>query len=80
LKQFVAIDKDAFFEKAKKKDDPFEEISKRLQGETGTQISTLKIPGVLVYRDAWRTYPAQSLAAHTIGLMGYQGNEYLGRY
>lgn len=80
LKQFAAIDKDVFFEKAAKKDDPFEELNKHLEGKTGEDIQALKIPGVLVYRDAWRTYPAQRLASHTIGLMGYQGTEFRGRY
>jgi cell division protein FtsI/penicillin-binding protein 2 len=80
LRQFVALNKNEFMEKAAKKDDPFEELSKRLEEKTGEEIQKMKIPGVIVYRDAWRTYPAQSLAAHAVGLMGFQGTEYRGRY
>jgi len=80
LKQFVAIDRTIFFEKAKKENDPFEELTKRLEKETGDDITKLKLPGVSIYHDAWRTYPAQKVAAHVIGIMGYKGDEYKGRY
>lgn len=80
LKKYVAIPQDVFFEKASKKSDPFEEIAKRLDEKTGVEINKLKIPGVIVYRDAWRMYPADNLASHAIGLMGYKGDDYEGRY
>lgn len=80
LRQFVAIDRADFFEKAQKENDPFEEITKRLEKKTGDDINALKLPGVSIYRDAWRTYPAQKVASHVIGLMGYKGDELKGRY
>jgi len=80
LRQYVALDRDDFMKKAEKENDPFEELSKRLEGKTGEEINKLKIPGVIIYRDSWRTYPAKSLAAHAIGLMGFQGTEFRGRY
>lgn len=80
LKMHVALDRDEFLEKAQKKDDPYEELVKRLETTTGDAIRALKIPGVIIYRDTWRLYPANKVAAHAIGLLGYKGDEFRGRY
>lgn len=80
LKEHVALDKEEFLEKAEKKDDPYEEIEKRLETETGDAIRSLKIPGVIIFKDTWRLYPAGRVAAHAIGLLGFKGNDFGGRY
>lgn len=80
LKAHVAVDKEEFLEKASKKDDPYEEIARRLESETGDIIRALKIPGIIIYRDTWRLYPAERVASHAIGLMGYKRDELGGRY
>ncbi len=81
LSTYIKLDKESFLEKAYKTDDPYEEIQKKLDKNTGEQISDLKMDGVIVSKDTWRVYPADSLASQTIGLTGFDGtNKVAGRY
>lgn len=81
LNAITPIDKELFLAKAQKSNDPYEEISRRLPNEAAEKIQELKIPGVAVTRERWRTYPGETMAAHTVGLIGYDaGNELAGRY
>ena len=81
LNAITPIDHDLFLIHAGKVGDPYEEISKRLDQETAEKIQALKIPGVSVTSERWRAYPGETLAAHAIGLMGYDGGDTLaGRY
>jgi cell division protein FtsI (penicillin-binding protein 3)/stage V sporulation protein D (sporulation-specific penicillin-binding protein) len=81
LSQYLKIDKDSFIEKASKKEDSYEEIQKKIDRAVGQSISALRIPGVDVVKDTWRIYPANSLAAQTIGIIGYDKQDKVaGRY
>jgi cell division protein FtsI/penicillin-binding protein 2 len=77
-----ALNQDTFLQKALKKDDPYEEILKRVSKDDGAKIAELAIPGVQVYKERWRVYPAQKLAAHTVGFIGFRTNDEMlaGRY
>lgn len=74
------INRENFFIKARKAHDPYEELAKRLSREAAAGISSLGIPGVSVYAEKWRIYPGGSMAAHTVGFIGYKGDELAGRY
>jgi cell division protein FtsI/penicillin-binding protein 2 len=74
------LDRDDFIAKANKANDPYEEIRKRVDQETGEKISKLKLPGVMLYQDKWRYYPGGTLASNVLGFMGYKGDEFAGRY
>jgi stage V sporulation protein D (sporulation-specific penicillin-binding protein) len=76
----LPIDRELFMAKAKKQYDPYEEITKRLDPAIAERLQALKIPGISVTRDRWRSYPGESMAAHAVGLVGFQGNELAGRY
>ena len=80
LSEVTALDKEDFLIRASKPNNAYVEIAKRLSQETAEQIQTLKIKGVTVAREKWRTYPGGKIAAHTIGLVGYKGDEFSGRY
>ncbi|MDP2651053.1 MAG: penicillin-binding protein 2 [bacterium] len=80
INQILPLDQGEFMAKARKEGDPYEELSRRLPQEEADKIQALKIPGVSVYRERWRFYPGKELAAHAIGLMGYQGDDFGGRY
>lgn len=80
VNELIPTDHDEFIEKATKKNDPYEEIAVRVDAEIGEKISQLKIPGLSVYKDRWRFYPGGSTASHVIGILGYKGDEYAGRY
>ena len=76
----VTLKQDDFFAKAGKKDDPYEEVANHLSESEAKAISLLKIPGVKIVPEKWRLYPGDQLASHTLGLVGYKGDELAGRY
>lgn len=81
LSEVYPIDRGLFMQKASKVNDPYEELEKKIDAETGQKIANLKIPGVQVFKDNWRYYPGNSMAAQTIGLIGFdKGNHLAGRY
>jgi len=80
LSSTISIDKTVFFTKASKKQDPYEEITRRVEPEKATAIQKLKLPGVEVYKERWRFYPGNSMAAHGLGFVAYKDNDLGGRY
>ncbi len=75
------LDQADFTEKANKQDDTYEEVRRKIEEKVGTEIAAAKIPGIGLYKDKWRYYPGGSLAAHALGLIGYdKENELAGRY
>lgn len=69
-----------FLRETLSKDDPYEEIAHRLTEEEKEKIEALNLPGVKIFREQWRYYPAGTLAAHTLGFVGFEGNLFSGRY
>lgn len=80
INNITPVDREGFFIKANKTDDPYEELDKHLDTQTAKQIQALKISGLSVARENWRIYPGESMAAHAIGLIGYAGDTLAGRY
>jgi cell division protein FtsI/penicillin-binding protein 2 len=81
LSTYISLDKENFLAKAAKKDDPYEEIQKRIDKNIGNSILDLKIKGVILSKESWRVYPGDSLASHTVGLVGSDNsNKIAGRY
>ncbi|MEK7572465.1 MAG: penicillin-binding protein 2 [Patescibacteria group bacterium] len=80
LSQITSLDFDAFLSKTQKITDSYEEIAHKLSKEQADNISLLKIPGISIYKEKWRFYPGENLASHTLGLVGYKGDELAGRY
>ncbi|OGJ04177.1 hypothetical protein A3G06_00490 [Candidatus Nomurabacteria bacterium RIFCSPLOWO2_12_FULL_46_14] len=80
ISALLPLKEEDFMVKAGKTDDPYEEVATRLSRATADQISALSFPGVSVYKEKWRFYPGGSLAAQTLGFVGYKGDELSGRY
>jgi len=80
LSPILALDKEDFMKKAAKKSDPYEELANRLEQQVADKIKALELPGVYLYKERWRFYPSEKSASHVIGLMGYKGDKYEGRY
>lgn len=80
ISPIITIDHDDFIAKAKKTKDTYEEIAHRLTKEEADAISLLKIPGVSVYKEKWRSYPGGNMASHSLGFVAYKGDELAGRY
>lgn len=49
-----------------------EDDAKRLKDALGSQVQ--------LHTEKWRVYPLQTVASHVLGILGYQGDEYAGRY
>jgi len=80
LEAILPIDRDLFFLRSGKKDDPYEEIAKHVDDERAQQIESLNIDGLNIYRERWRFYPGEQLAAHVLGFVGFSGDTLSGVY
>ncbi len=80
LSRVIVLDHDEFITKTEKTNDPYEEIAGHLNKVEADAISAFKIPGLNIFKEKWRFYPGGTLASHTLGLVGYQGDELGGRY
>jgi len=80
LSEITTLDKEEFMNKALKKGDPYEEVAHRLTQDEADAITALAFPGVSIYKERWRYYPGESLAAHVVGFVGYKENDIVGRY
>ncbi|MFC1730669.1 peptidoglycan D,D-transpeptidase FtsI family protein [candidate division KSB1 bacterium] len=80
LSEIIELDSEIFFARASKVDDPYEEIARRVSTTTVAKIENLNIEGVQAHKERWRFYPGGSLAAQTVGFVGFQGDELSGRY
>jgi cell division protein FtsI/penicillin-binding protein 2 len=80
ISAIATIDHATFIQKAKKANDTYEEVVHRLGNDQATAITALDIPGVGLYKEQWRFYPGDTVAAQTIGFVGFKGNDLVGRY
>lgn len=80
LSPVILLDYDDFISRATKKDDPYEEIARKVEKTEAQVIKNLELPGVMVYEDRCRFYPGDSLASQTVGILGYQDDVLAGRY
>lgn len=80
LSGLVTLEHDPFITKTEKKNDPYEEVANRVSKDAADKVALLKIPGVHIFKEKWRFYPAGPLAAHTLGFVGFEGDDLGGRY
>ncbi|HVS79382.1 MAG TPA: penicillin-binding protein 2 [Candidatus Paceibacterota bacterium] len=79
LDALTPVDKNLFMASASKADDPYEEVAKQVDPAVAQKIQGLDITGLNTYRQQWRFYPGEEMAAHALGFVGYQGNDFGGR-
>jgi len=80
LRGLIPLDRDTFLSRAGKKDDPYEKVASHVEEKIAKKVEGLSIPGVHIFRERWRYYPGGTLAAQTLGFVGFQGDDYSGRY
>ncbi len=80
ISPILPITKEQFLEKARDTTDPYEEIAHRMSKDDVKKLRAKNLSGLIVDEEKWRYYPGGRLAAHVIGFMGYQGNDYTGLY
>lgn len=74
------LDQTVFLSRAGKTNDPYEEIAKKVELADGDKIRDLKITGVNVYKEKWRFYPNDAIAANVLGILAEKDNNVAGRY
>ena len=80
-KEIPDVEKETFMTQAAKKDDPYEEVARRVSQEAGKAIADQDIPGVVVVRERWRTYPLEDAGAQSVGFVSFgTGDTLLGQY
>ena len=80
LSKVVSIDKDTFFVKAAKVNDPYEEVAKDIKEEDVILLKAKKIVGVSYPKDNKRSYPQDTVGAKVIGFVGSDGVHVKGQY
>ncbi|MDE2213409.1 MAG: penicillin-binding protein 2 [Patescibacteria group bacterium] len=80
LNAITPLQKSTFLTDATRSDTQYVVVADHLSTSTGALIEAANATGTLVAEDAWRYYPGGSLAAETIGFVGYDGNTLNGRY
>lgn len=80
LSQIIELDEDDFIKHTSDKTDPYEEIASKVEQGKAEAIRKLGIKGVTIYKQKLRSYPFGNSASHVVGLLGYKGDDYLGRY
>ncbi len=81
LNAITPIEQSTFTTSVAKTTDPYEVLAHRVPENAGAAISTAKLPGVTVTRERWRTYPAGTEAAQSIGFVAFDNdNSLAGRF
>ncbi len=81
ISHYIKTDKNEFLAKSSKIGDPYEELLRKVDTESAESIKSLKLPGIGVAKESWRSYPGAGLASHVIGLVGQNANSNIeGRY
>jgi len=80
LSAIVELDRELFLKKANKKEDPYEEILRRVTEEDVEKIKKLDLEGIGIHKEQWRYYPAGRMASHLLGFVGYVGDTLSGVY
>lgn len=80
LSSYITLDKEEFFTKANKINDPYEEIAKNIGEDTVALIRAKKIKGVSFVKDSKRAYPQDDIGAKVFGFVGNNGVRVGGQY
>jgi len=70
LSQYLILDKNDFLSKAQKVDDQYEELLHKVDEDKAMAVKALSLPGIIVTKETWRSYPGGTLAAHELGIIG----------
>lgn len=80
LASVAPLAREDFMEKVQKKGSVHAELAKELSDKQAEAINTFDLPGVFLVKEKRRFYPAGMTAAHVLGFMAFQDEEYAGRY
>lgn len=83
LHSYLTIERDTCVERASLKGRTYVELIDTLSNEQYAEIEKMHLDGAMLYRNQWRYYPGGSVAARSIGFVGFtedDGSELRGKY
>lgn len=80
LSAHADIDQERFMKRVGDENDTYEEVAHQLTQEQADALEALELDGVRLYKERWRLYPGDELAAQTLGFVGFDGDERAGLY
>jgi cell division protein FtsI/penicillin-binding protein 2 len=80
IEKIIDINDEDFFFRAGKKNDPYEEVLKKMDEETAFEIEQLDIDGVDVFKYKCSFYLGNEFGAQILGFVGFNNDDYGGRY
>ena len=80
LSPFLGVDERILKERINKPDDPYEPLKNKVDEETAQEIQALELEGIYLRTENWRYSPANELACHLTGFVGFDDDRKVGRY
>lgn len=80
INTLIPIDKDSFYAKANKVNDPYEEITKNVKEDVVILLKENNFVGVSFIKENQRAYPQNDVGSKVIGFVGFNENLRSGRY
>lgn len=76
----LEMDKSILEFRINKADDPYEPLKNKIDEQTAEIIKNLNIKGIDLKRENWRYFPANNMACHLLGFVGFDEDKKIGRY
>ncbi|MCK4859957.1 MAG: penicillin-binding protein 2, partial [Candidatus Omnitrophica bacterium] len=80
LAPLLEIDEEILRKKINKRNDPYEPLKHKLSQDIVEKIKRLNIKGIEFTIEDWRHFPANSLASHVVGFVGFSNDTKVGQY
>ena len=83
LRNYITIEKELCVERVSLKNRTYVELNDHLSNAQSAEIEKLQLEGASLYRNQWRYYPGGSIAARSIGFVGFtdaDGSELRGKF
>ncbi|MFZ5559347.1 MAG: peptidoglycan D,D-transpeptidase FtsI family protein [Patescibacteria group bacterium] len=80
LSPLLEVEEEILRERINKVDDPYEPLKNKVDEDAVNKIKELNINGINFEKESWRYFPANELACHLIGFVGFKGDQKAGRY
>ncbi len=83
VKAYIVIEESLCIERASLERRTYVELAERLTNEQAAELEAKHLDGALLYKNQWRYYPGGSVAARSIGFVGFtdsDGSELRGKF
>jgi len=80
LSPLLGIEGEILKERIEKIDDPYEPLKNKVDEDTVNKIKEFNFEGIHFEPENWRYFPADELACHVIGFVGFDNDKKVGRY